>query len=74
MLKNAENMALQNLLILSTFVFPLVIQKYTKLANFARPYFPHFSTFRDQILQFYYFYMLFSAVVMDFVFHVLIKI
>ena len=35
--------------------FPLVIQKYTKLANFARLYFPHFSTFRDQILHFYYF-------------------
>ena len=55
MLKKAENMALQNLPILYTFVlraeicttfhtfqkwceFPLVIQKYTKLANFARLY------------------------------------
>ena len=42
--------------------FPLVIQKYTKLANFARLYFPHFSTFRDQILHIYYFwYDLFSC-------------
>ena len=42
--------------------FPLVIQKYTKLANFARLYFLHFSTFHDQFLQFYYFgYALFSC-------------
>ena len=71
MLKNAENMALQNLPILYTFVleaeicttFALKVVKIsarntkviTKSANFARPYFPHFSTFRDQILQSYYF-------------------
>ena len=77
MLKNSENIALQNLSILYTFLlraeicttfkpkwckFPLVIQKYTKLANFARLYFPYFSTFRDQILHFYYFsYALFSC-------------
>ena len=30
-----------------------VIQKYTKFANFAWLYFPHFTTFRDQTLQFY---------------------
>ena len=77
MMKNAENIALQNLPFLYTFVLqaeicttltpkvvriPLVIQKYTKLANFARLYFPHFSTFRDQILHIYYFwYALFSC-------------
>ena len=52
MLKNAENIALSRQ---KWFEFPLVIQKYTKLSNFARLYFLHFSTFRDQILQFYYF-------------------
>ena len=30
-----------------------IIQKYTKVANFARLYFPHFTTFRDLTLQFY---------------------
>ncbi len=30
-----------------------VIQKYTKFAKFAGLYFPHFTTFRDQTLQFY---------------------
>jgi hypothetical protein len=28
-------------------------QKYTKFANFARLYFPHFTTFRNQTLQIY---------------------
>ena len=31
------------------------IQKYTKFAKFARLYFPHFTTFRNQTLQFYSF-------------------
>ena len=30
-----------------------VIQTYTKFANFARLYFPSFTTFRNRILQFY---------------------
>ena len=29
------------------------IQKYTKFAEFEVLYFPHFTTFRDQTLQFY---------------------
>jgi hypothetical protein len=29
------------------------MQKYTKFANFARLYFPHFTTFRNQTFQFY---------------------
>ena len=29
-----------------------IIQKYTKFAKFAGLYFPHFTTFRDQTLQF----------------------
>ena len=33
--------------------FLCVIQKYTKFANFAGLYFSHFTTFRDQTLQFY---------------------
>jgi hypothetical protein len=32
--------------------FPHPIQKYTKFANFARLCFPHFTTIRDQTLQF----------------------
>ena len=70
MLYNAENMALQSSQILYTFVLRAeiattsgpkmiaishAIQKYTKFANFARPYFPHFTTFRNQTLQFYSF-------------------
>jgi DNA-directed RNA polymerase len=48
--------------------FPRVIQIDTKFANFAGLYFPHFTTFRGQTLQFYYnFNMLFLAVVRDFV-------
>ena len=31
------------------------IQKNTKFANFARLYFPHFTTFRNQTLQSYSF-------------------
>jgi hypothetical protein len=69
MLQNAENIALQSLQILNTFVlrakiptifgpnvvgmwweFPHAIQKYTKFANFARLYCPHFTTFRNQTL------------------------
>jgi hypothetical protein len=34
-------------------IFPRVIQINTKLANFARLYLPHFTTFRDQTLQCY---------------------
>ena len=30
---------------------PHVIQKYTKRAYFVRPYFTHFTTFRDEILR-----------------------
>ena len=33
-------------------LFPQVIQTYTKFGNFARLYFPSFTTFRKQILQF----------------------
>ena len=88
MLKNAENIALQNLPILYSFVLQAEIcttfgvrvvqiyacRMYTKMANFAWLYFPHFSTFRDQFCTFTIFDMIFSAVVMDFVFHVLKKI
>ena len=35
--------------------FLCVIQKYTKFVKFAGLYFPHFTTFRDQTLQFYSF-------------------
>jgi hypothetical protein len=44
---------LQCLQILYTFVlqFSHAIQKYTKFANFARLYFPYFTTFRNQTLQ-----------------------
>ena len=72
MFKNAENIALQNLPILYTFVLQAEIRttfgvkvvqisacntKVYKIGKFcdARLYFPHFSTFRNQILQFYYF-------------------
>ena len=77
MLKNAENIALQNLLILYTFVLqaeirttftPKVAQtsvrntKVYKIGKFCKAIFPHFSTFRDQFLHFYYFsYALFSC-------------
>jgi hypothetical protein len=38
------------------------VQTYTKFANFARLYFPSFTTFSSQILQFYYFHhVLFSC-------------
>ena len=52
MLLNMENIALQSSQILYTFVLraEIGIQKYTK---FARLYFPHFTTFRNQTLQFY---------------------
>ena len=68
MLSNAEDIALQISRILYTFVlrteicttfepkvckFLHIIQKYTKFAKFAGLYFPHFTTFRDQTLQFY---------------------
>ena len=56
MLKNAENIALQNLPFLYTFVLQAEIC----------------TTLTPKVLLF--FDMLFSAVVMDFVFHVLIKI
>ena len=44
-----------------------VMQKYTKLAKFARLCFPHFTTFCDQTLHVYslIFKMLFLGVVMD---------
>ena len=66
--ENVENVSLWRLQILYIFVlrtenwyqhrenginFQCVIQKYTKFANFAGLYFPHFTTFRDQTLQFY---------------------
>ena len=57
--------------------FPLVIQKYTKLANFAKliyNIFRIFQHFATKFCNFTIFDMLFSAVAMDFVFHVLIKI
>jgi hypothetical protein len=63
-----ENIALQISQILYTFVLraeiattfgPKMIaisarniQKHTKFANFARLYFPHFTTLRNQTLQF----------------------
>jgi hypothetical protein len=66
---NAENIALQISQILYTFVLRAEIattfgpkmvtisarniQKYIKFANFARLYFPHFTTFRNHTLQFY---------------------
>ena len=34
-------------------IFPCVIQINTKFANFIGLYFPHFTTFRNQTLQFY---------------------
>ena len=34
-------------------IFPRVIQINTKFANFVGLYFPHFTTFRGQTLQFY---------------------
>ena len=70
MLKNVENIASQNLPILYTFVLRAEIRttfrvrvvqisacnrNVYKNGKFARLYFPHFSTFRDQILHFYYF-------------------
>jgi DNA-directed RNA polymerase len=36
-------------------IFPRVIQINTKFANFVELYFPHFTTFRGQTLQFYQF-------------------
>ena len=50
-----ENIALQSLQILYTFVLhaKIAIQKYTEFANIARLYFLHFTTFRNQTLQFY---------------------
>jgi hypothetical protein len=50
MLHNAENIALQSSQILYNFAH--AIQKYTK---FARLYLMHFTTFRNQTLQFYSF-------------------
>ena len=38
-------------------IFPArIIQIYTKSANFTVLYFPHFTTIRNQTLQFYSFY------------------
>ena len=54
--------------------FPLVIQKYTKLAILLGYIFRIFQHFATKFCTFTIFDMLFSAVVMDFVFHVLIKI
>ena len=51
MLLNAETIALQISRILYAFV--LRAEKYTKFAKFEVLYFPHFTTFRDQTLQFY---------------------
>jgi hypothetical protein len=34
-------------------IFPRVILKYSKFANFTGLYFPYFTTFCNQILQFY---------------------
>ena len=50
MLLKYENIVLQSLQILYTFVLhaKIAIQKYTKLANVS-----HFTTFRNQTLQFY---------------------
>ncbi len=69
MLQNEENIAQQISQILYTFVlymqkfaslsaqkwcqFLCVIQKYTKFVKFAGLSRPHFTTFRDQTLQFY---------------------
>jgi hypothetical protein len=57
------------------YIFPRVIQLNTKLANFEWLYFAHFTTFRNQTLQFYYCnFNIFLAVVMDFVLFAEIKI
>ncbi len=64
--KSEDNIAVRSLQILYTFVLRAevlttfgskvvifsgrVIQKHTKLANFALLYFPHFTIFRDQTL------------------------
>jgi hypothetical protein len=61
MFKDEENIALRNLQIFTKFVnfvliciFLRVIQIHTaKFANFAGLCFPHFTTFRNQTLQFY---------------------
>ena len=42
-------------------IFTRVIQIYTKFANFTGLYFPHFTTIRNQILQFYSFYYVLSS-------------
>ena len=91
MLKKAENIALQNLPILYTFVLQVeicttfgvkvvqisarnrndCIQNWQILQGYISRIFQHFAT---KFGTFTIFDMIFSAVVMDFVFHVLIKI
>ena len=82
MLKNAENIALQNLPILYTFLLQAEIcttfgvrvveisARNTKVGYISRI----FNNFATKFCTFTIFDMLFPAVVMDFGFHVLIKI
>ena len=79
MLKNAENIALQNLPILYTFT-PKVVRisacntKVYKIGEFFKAIFSaFFNISRPHFCNFTIFEMIFSAVVMDFVFHVLKK-
>jgi hypothetical protein len=58
MLENAENIALQSLQILYTFVLRAEIATISgpmsqNLRTLQRLYFPHFTTFRNRTLQFY---------------------
>ena len=89
MLKSAENIALQNLLVLYTFVLQAeicttlsvrvvqisacnkCIQKWQILQGYIFRIFQHFAT---KFCNFTISDMIFSAIVMDFVFHVLMKI
>ena len=77
MLKNAENIALQNLPILYAFVLQAEIV--FCITNFRSQIlqgyiFRIFQHFASKFCNFTIFDMLFSAVVMNFVFHVLMKI
>ena len=90
MLKNAENIALQNMTILYTFVLRAEFRttfgvkvvrisarntKVYKIGEFCKAIFSaFFNISQPNFCTFTIFDMLFSAVVMDFVFHVLIKI
>ena len=80
MLKNAENIALQNSLILYTFVlrseiYTTFTPKVVRISACKIGYiFRIFQHFASKFCNFTIFDMVFSAGVMDFFFHVLIKI